>query len=127
MDFPCEKRIWRMLRYKDRALLTAVFQHGVSYRLLASLMSVSRATVRRRVAWLKALLRDEEVVSALSRAKGHDLYLLQLYFIHGLSARRIANFLNGDEHGQSGKTIGRRLKRIMRDMGCAPAKERRAG
>ena len=115
MTFPCQKRLWRLLTNKDRALLRAVYHHGVSYHVLAVLMGVSRVTIRRRMARLMVLLRDEKVIRAMEKAKGVDLYLLRLRYVYGLSAVKIAQYagISGDNGGKSAGAIRRRIRRIV--------------
>ena len=119
MQFPCEKRVWKMLAAKDRAFLQAVFQYGMSYRALAALTSVSYSTVSRKAARLMMLLRNERLIALIGKAQGRDLYLLKLRYVYGLSANRIAKFsgIVGDFGGRGPKAIRRRLRRIEEELG----------
>ena len=117
MEFPCQKRLWRMLPAKDRALLRAVCHNGLSHRTAGMLLGVPTNAVSKRIARLFGLLRNDKVVRALQTARGHDLYLLQLHFIYRLPATRIAAYsgLGGDSGGQTPKAIRQRIRRILKN------------
>jgi len=115
-SFPCQRRMWRLLSPRDRALLQGWFQYGLSWRTLSALTGISRRVLRRRVQRLLKTLRDPGVLRASRRAKGRDLYLLKLHYFYGLSVRRIAEYsgLSGDRGGRTPRAIARRLGRLMR-------------
>ena len=117
MQFPCQKRIWRMLRDKDRALLRATYHYGLSHRVVGSLMGVSHKHVGREVARLLSLLRNSKVIMAMQKAQGNDLYLLKLRYIYRLPDVQIAlhSGLSGDRGGHTDKAIARRIRRILKN------------
>jgi hypothetical protein len=103
----------RLLSASDRTFLQLVYRHGVSRRAVAEWMGISESGMFKRLKKLTGRARRLAASGFFHRRRRltpADRRLAELYFVRGLSLRRLSQ--HPSSGGLSAATLSRRIRKI---------------